>query len=545
MAGEFLQLIDSAQRQSAQTYAQVDAAMTRSMNLRLQAINQQSEQTMKAFQFAEAVRMNDIQAEGIKMRNQLEASKLEFQKQLLPMQLENERIKLESSKFNIERQKRQDDQMAFNSITKQWDDTIGFDFLNNNNAQMIDEYNEFKAKAMGSVLNGSQFDVNSYERGVNDIRSRYKDQVVDPTEYNPQVESVLSRVSPTAAQRYAQKNPVFARNKNAIASVYLSTPPEKRGEFMEKYSPLWEGDNEGLGQLALSADVYQGNNLEIEKAYDELRRANTAILAIDHGREDSASEYERLKGDAESIVSRISRLREENRNIQSNVISGMSPLEVIDKRDAYTKPDISKHAQSSGEPVFGVGIPSVSSSARPFYDRLTMVSEILTRDLEDKGSSEIANIYLPWFAERARDRQPDVNTLKDIRNRTEEQIRARGDVEDRMSATRIDSLLQSIDGSIEVPISDFAAKIFSRYSPGFITGYRSSGDLSGIPGDTFLKLDSNKATAIIGDSNRVRSISDLHRVLDRVTSSAERRELMEELYAAIITGATAAQVKDR
>lgn len=575
MPQEYIALLDSAQRASQSAFDRIDAAMTEQINVRQKLGEFAVNQTQRAAEFGEEQRINDARIDQMKTESYLRAGQLSIEKEklglereLAPLRLQSAKLGLESQRYHYTKQKEAEDNKQFNDITDIYDQRIGYDLAKNQSPEMAREYLDYKGQWKARVANGERFDPNEFQKGIDTISGKYKDAQPDTSKpWSAENQYLFENISPGLGKTYGLQHPSVSANRNALAASFYSADDNSASDFISKYGSLYPDQSE-IGALMTGRSIYQNNESQIKKSADEIDKIRNKIALL--GEDPDPVQKASLEKNLSLYQDVHDKAFATNLKLSSDAAQGKygiqpaTPIKTVEDVAKETEYDeyIKNNPQSVPGSIAGVKNKNEGSDPTGFKinRRLRDVfnAEQKASGAKDWNDSILKGTGFGWFDENRTGEAPDDKTKISIRSTIENNIKAIGDIEKRFTRENISNLLSKIDAEQEIPLSDFAQGILSDAG---ITHHpankQTPTDASRFNGSSeenkkirlseqddvvirFGKLNTNKSKIkkgidYITNTNTITSPDQIFQGLNKIKNTAEREEVREELYAALLT----------
>jgi hypothetical protein len=454
MSDTTLKMLDMASSHSARIFAQIDNAITRNMNLQLQAKEQEAAFAWKAAQFGEQVRITDHSIQQDKINNFYRGQEFAIRQQLLPLEVQSKTLELQYNKTRYqEALKKQEDDM-FKELSGFADERVASEFLRTGDLNALENYTKFRAATQQDIMNGvREFDVETYDQESKRIQ-------FTPTEvpkYDPAVSRKLQQLSPDAHKSYEHKhNPVYkTQAAGHAASFVIDGKPEDFRAFAEL------ADEDSAAKVMANRTTVDFNQRWIDALMKDYSKASTALAAARNEKEREVAEKLIL-----SIETKIS----EKHNIIDSIVNGVSTgVYDIPSQSSTTPtvedtriPGISTDELGSvaGPPIAGVpyedggentirtGMIGLAKAINPNYNP----------DTQDYNQAfegtVLENLDAKWYYENTA--ELDDKSLDRTRGKIVQSIRESNKPPTR---SQIESLRNLITTPVRVPLSKTAAAI--------------------------------------------------------------------------------------
>lgn len=326
MAETALSLLNNQVQTAAQVFGQINQTLDASANASERTAQFTLATAGKIFQMQETARMHDAQLADMQFRNELSAKQHEARMQLMPLQIQNERLGLEIRKQEAARALQQNQLQQFNNVVAPFNARVGSSFAKNQNPDYAKDYLNIQAKWRGHIANGGRFDANAYARDVDALDRAYQGST-PKGEYNPEVSYLLGELGATSEKaRYEAKNPVFKSNLLAIKSSAITGGPEAYAKLLTNpqiSSMLTDDEHRSLG---MASQAYQNLSDQIESKEAEVKRFNAGFASM----ADNNPAKQGFGASLEASMKELTSLRQQRDNILAQAIDG-KPLTVADE----------------------------------------------------------------------------------------------------------------------------------------------------------------------------------------------------------------------
>jgi len=289
MSNTALEILNSSQQQAAQAMGLISQQMTQTASLTLQKERFIAEQAMRQAEFAEQSRYNDAQLRETAFRNSILAAEYEVKKQLMPLQIETEQLKLQNAKTNAQRQTTLYNQGQFNSLTKPFDTIISANFMKNQSPEYAKGYLAIKSKYESNILKGGTWDDEAYAKEIRKLNDGFKG-VTAPvdTEYNPEVSFLMGALGDTSGKaRYdGAHDPNISKAMSGIRGTILTGSDSDMVKVMNSHGNKFTPEE--LSSLQITRDDLAYQDFEIKLLFEQGSKLSTAALADPTGSLDKA-----------------------------------------------------------------------------------------------------------------------------------------------------------------------------------------------------------------------------------------------------------------
>lgn len=543
-----LQLLQNAQQQSAQAYAQVDSVLTRTLNINAQAQAQEVDLRLKGLQFAEETRMNDARITEMNNLNEIRAREHESNMALAPLRMETERLRLQAAQSDFALKKQQQDVNLFGAITSPYDQTMGSYFMNNPNPEFMRSYIDYKGRWLGRIAQGQSFNPEEFESGINDISDNFKEAAsTPPDQWSGEVSHMMGIIDPSGRlqKQYDARNPVNVENVNSLARSLITAPDNQAPSISDKLARF--APPEKFAQATIYRDIYRSNEATMKQDYQNISSLRSAISSLP---EVTAQDRQRKLNMGKQLEQQEQIYRQKqqtNLRILSNITNGN--FNPIQEEEPSTPQEETFSIRGHLDQVETVmGISQSGSDLLETRARAQSLVSILSDGSESVGdltsNTELMNIDLSWWQENSTGDLPDRGSLNRIKQRVRDGIDSIG-IEGRFTKTRADSLLEQVREPVRVPINPVVSELIRKHSDRYTDIFSSSGgvyDLSSIKIGGVADFESKGVSAVtaraLGNADGIASFEAINRIVSKMPTKATKEEVRKELYAALITAAT-------
>lgn len=541
----------------------IDNNLTRSLKFQAEVNNAEVNTRMKVLDFAEGVRMNDAKITQMNNENEIRSRQFQLSEMMAPLQLESQRLALETQRIGLLRSKTETDINLFNQITKPYDSSMASRFASVQSPEYMRSYMDMKGKYLSNISQGNPFDSQAFEKDLGDLNDQYSNlkPVTDPQTWNPEVSHMLGMIDPNVQKIYEQRNPIYSKNANALAVSYVTSTDAQVAGIAERYGSLFS--DEKLAQISINRDVYQTNKLRIDSLNNQIGRLNSAMSLA---KDDKARAQ--IQDQYNTLLNQFTELENQNNNIIRNLTQGNYAS--LNETVAPPPPDTTKRPDPNQwmdvAPVMGV------QDNPQLKQRLAGVASVFIDDESRSNDpsnplsqTELRDIDMSWFENNLNQGTPDPDSLGRIKARVENGIEATG-ISGRFNQARVKSLLDSMDTQVDVPISPWLARQIYENLPlaerasivrlDVDSGNFFSDSTSYKPGnkyfiqfggkDDLTKGNISKAKAQVGlAESGIASYEAIELIINKMPNKAAREEARKELFAALTAGAIGSAASKR
>jgi hypothetical protein len=582
MAETYLNLLNSAAQVSANVYEQIDRSMSQRIAIESQAGRFEVEAMGKAAQFAEQQRMNNEQIINMRADNYMQAQRFEAEKMLIPIKMQTANLQLEAQRLNLQRAKEIEGKNHFNSLTSIYDDQIGYALLETESTDMAQEYLGYKAKVSDYISKGGKFDSGAFEKGLIEIRSKYKDaKPSDPAsiEYDPQKQYLFEQVSPKLGASYATRHPAVQGSRNSIAVSYYSAENANEAAEFSKYNRLYS--EEDIGKISVGRDAVMRNKRTIDnesRKANEMRNQIAAAQAQGYEEKSIAG----MKSVLEQYENNINNAVMENQTLITNASKGIFG---IPEKVTAVAPQPEGGASGAKTDISRFNNPDttmgIESPKRPELDTtgqqtkagvdatfLAIAGSKKSDDgksyipLTDIQDTELSQVDLSWWNKSGMGDEPTIEAKKQIKDRVklgvDMKLGDKGNINDLVTRDKVESLLKTIDKDVAIPVSGWLNEELQKAKTNIsvldesgllvprIDGslYNKGGEYEG---GTTIWFGKKKEDIIgkIRSGGLVTSADEIFSAVNKIPKGAKRDEAMREIYEALTTASISNAVTNK
>ncbi len=536
MAGETIQLINSAAQVSSDAFNRIDRAMSQQIETTQRAGEFAVQMTAKTADAIEQARMHDATIEKMQIDSKLRGEEVAIERSLMPLKAQSYMLQMQAEKARIEKYTRENDLQNANAIFSTYNDLAGREILATGNPQHAQDYLRYRAQWQSHLLNGGKFDAGKFEQGLNTINSKYAGQKMpEGSDWNAETQNLYNAISPQLGKAYEMRNPVVKKNIGALAMTSLTMSNNDFTDFGTKIGGQVFGDQ--FGTLAIGRMQYQDN----EKTIEKLRSRNQQLMNVQYSDQVSEEEKAAARKELEANNNTITTAERTNNLIRANYAQNKYGTPEAYSGPTQEKPENKQGKQdlySNPEPKPRLGYKAENEmdlKGAKVLNRLADIASIAVDSKKGKDekpisdeSTEFQLLDLNWWAGNHRDEEPNDKTKIDIRDRIQKGVDAVGSVGEVVTENKIRKLFEKLDKSkiTEVPLSDFTAEQLGMDKPtqGFISA----------PGGNY-KTEPQKQVIYFGAKSQFSSAEDIAKHVDKVKDKGMRQEVLKELYAALAT----------
>lgn len=550
MSDTTLRMLDMASSHSARIFAQIDNAVTRNMNLQLQAKQQEAAFAWKAAQFGEQVRVTDHNIQQDRLNNYYKAEEFKIRQQVLPLEIQAKNLDLQYSKARHQQALKQQEDAMFKELSGFADERIASEFLRTGDLEALENYTKLRASVQQDIMNGvREFDVETYDQETK--RIEFTPQEVP--KYDPAVSRKLQQLSPDAYKSYEHRNnPVY---KTQAAGHAASFVIGGKTEDFRAFAEL--ADEDAASKVMANRTTVDFNQRWIDYLMKDHSKASTALAAA---RTDKEREV------AENLILSIEEKITEKHNIIDAIVNGVS-TGVYDVPGAVepppTEPPINPDEDPSarnpeGRPAV-MGVPYLPREDNIMLNNIAKLVTAINPSYDPKDQESydalegtiFENVDAKWFFENTA--ELNENSLANTRNRIFRSIVENGSP----SPEELERLRPLITKPVEIPLSRPAARILVESFEGKV--------FSGKPPETYsaIKKGAHGIASVIidGASERsgvstwaaetmpklftsgIKNQQDIRDLVKKIRDKDEREFVKKELEAAFAAAAFKSQVE--
>lgn len=572
MSDTTLKMLDMASSHSARIFAQIDNAITRNMNLQLQAKEQEAAFAWKAAQFGEQMRITDHEIQQDKINNFYKAQEFQVRQQILPLEIQAKNLDLQYNKIRYQEALKKQEDTMFKELSGFADERIAAEFLRTGDLNALDDYSKLRASVQQDIMNGvREFDVETYDQETKKIQ--FASQEV--TKYDPAVSRRLQQLSPDAYKSYEHKhNPVYkTQAAGHAASFVIGGKPEDFRAFAEL------ADEDAAAKVMANRTKVDFNQRWLDTLLKDHSKASTALAAA---RTDKEREV------AEKLILSLEQKINERYNIIDSIVNGVSTgvydIPGLDKQEQKQpdnkKPEEDPERYSSVIRPPVMGVPDVQGGDNLMRDNMADLVTAVNPSYKSETQTSVdalegtifENVDAKWYYENRR--ELDSASLGKTRERIFQSISEHGKPK-REEVERMKGLITS---PVEVPLSRAATRILvdtfegSLHSKKPPTAYAAINKARATPAAemaesaiNFLRTGStgkveNLASVVIDGSsersmtwaaeampklftNGIKDEQDIRDLVKKIPDKDERELVERELYAAYAAAAFKSQVE--
>lgn len=275
-----LALLDNQRQTAAQVYQQIAGAMD--------SINQTQQQTAamtfsiaaKEAEMREQARMNDAQILQMGFQNQMSAATHNAKMQILPLEMENERLKLEASKNEAKNFLLKQQYDTFSIMSKPFKQQIASRFTQNQDPAYMEAYLDIEGKWMAGIANGVPFNADIYKAEVDELNRRFEG-AQPKSGYNPQVSSLLKQSGSTEAlaEYEANNNPRLQPTITGFRSGLITGSQENFAKTSRAAMKSNGFSDEKIAEYAAANYTYNLLSDNLKSQQEFLSRASANLAA--------------------------------------------------------------------------------------------------------------------------------------------------------------------------------------------------------------------------------------------------------------------------
>lgn len=391
-----LALLDNQRQTSAQVYGQIMGAMNSVQQTAQQTAEMTFNVAAKEAEMREQARMNDVRVAQYSFQNEMSAKQHEARMQLLPIEMENERIKLELTRTQSQQALLKNQKDLFDVSVDPFTQMVAARFTEIQDPAYMEGYIGIKGKWQGIVANGGKHDPAAYKAEVDELNRRFEN--AEPKSgYNPQTSFYLGSLGPSASKQkavYDNGNPDLKAFNASTTSMLVTGSDEFFQTAMAPGSPASQSYTDSQKEvLARSHALYSQYDQKIE---DQRKAVTQAMqLVTYHQTNNNPDGAAMAQQSVISAQSRLTQLEKDQVAIHESAMNFQSYVAPPPPAPPPTALEIKAAKEQANEKVLPAEAPFGTYKANVTNQARTKIAEVFnTLDIKLSGPNEPAKSIL-------------------------------------------------------------------------------------------------------------------------------------------------------
>jgi hypothetical protein len=273
-----LALLSNQQQQSAQVFGQIMGAMNSVQQTAQQTAQFTFAVAAKEAQMREEARMNDARIATLGFQNDLAAKQHNAKMELLPYEVENERLKIEAYKANAKTALLKTQNELFSSSIDPFNKVAAARFTEIQDPAYMEGYIALTTKHKGLITAGGSYDPNSFKVEFDELNRQFQDAEAK-SGYNPQTSFYLGAIGEKDARDEYEnsRNPDRASSLTATRTSLITGDGTAFGKLTKGEAKKLGLSEEEIANLSTINQNYKQLDASIKSQFEIVERADTAL----------------------------------------------------------------------------------------------------------------------------------------------------------------------------------------------------------------------------------------------------------------------------